>query len=107
MVTRRLRRWLRSSVADSVIRLVKTPVTIRTIRPADALSIRRHVTRSYSIFNGGVQVSVPNNWRQINDQNSVWFVPEGGYGQYNGQAVLRMARVLVCADEYRNLQRVH
>jgi len=42
---------------------------------------------SYSIFNGGVQVSVPNNWRQINDQNSVWFVPEGAYGQYNGQAV--------------------
>ena len=40
-----------------------------------------------SIFNGGVQVSVPNNWRQINDGSSVWFVPEGAYGQYNGQAV--------------------
>src|ERR1051325_11106859 len=43
--------------------------------------------QSYSIFNGGVQVSVPSNWRQINDANSVWFVPEGAYGQYNGQAV--------------------
>ena len=43
--------------------------------------------QSYSIFNGGVQVSVPGNWRQINDSNSVWFVPEGAYGQYNGQAV--------------------
>jgi Zn-dependent protease with chaperone function len=43
--------------------------------------------QSYSIFNGGVQVSVPNNWRQINDSNSVWFAPEGGYGQANGQAV--------------------
>jgi beta-barrel assembly-enhancing protease len=42
---------------------------------------------SYSIFNGGVQVSVPNNWRQVNDGNSVWFVPEGAYGQVNGQAV--------------------
>src|SRR5690349_10907136 len=43
--------------------------------------------QSYRIFNGGVQVSVPNNWREINDSDSVWFVPEGGYGQYNGQAV--------------------
>jgi len=43
--------------------------------------------QSYTIFNGGVQVSVPSNWREINDSNSVWFVPEGGYGQYNGQAV--------------------
>ena len=34
-----------SSVAASVIRLVKTLVTIQTIRPADASSIRRHVTR--------------------------------------------------------------
>jgi len=43
--------------------------------------------QNYSIFNGGVQVSVPSNWRQIGDQNSVWFAPEGGYGQYNGQSV--------------------
>jgi predicted Zn-dependent protease len=43
--------------------------------------------QSYSIFNGGVQVSVPSNWRQINDGNAVWFAPEGAYGQYNGQAV--------------------
>ena len=43
--------------------------------------------QNYSIFNGGVQVSVPSNWREINDQNSVWFVPQGGYGQANGQAV--------------------
>jgi len=42
---------------------------------------------NYSIFNGGVQVSVPNNWRQVNDSSSVWFVPEGAYGQSNGQAV--------------------
>jgi hypothetical protein len=40
-----------------------------------------------SIFNGGVQVSVPSNWRQLNEGSSVWFAPEGAYGQYNGQAV--------------------
>jgi predicted Zn-dependent protease len=43
--------------------------------------------QSYTIFNGGVQVGVPSNWRQIGDGSSVWFVPEGGYGQYNGQPV--------------------
>jgi len=43
--------------------------------------------QSVSIFNGGVSVSVPSNWRQVNEGNSVWFVPEGAYGQYNGQAV--------------------
>jgi Zn-dependent protease with chaperone function len=43
--------------------------------------------QSVSIFNGGVNVSVPSNWRQVNDGSSVWFVPDGAYGQYNGQAV--------------------
>ena len=60
---------------------------------------------SYSIFNGGVQVSVPNNWRQINDNNSVWFVPEGAYGQYNGQAVFTHgASFGVAQTNNRNLQ---
>jgi hypothetical protein len=60
---------------------------------------------SYTIFNGGVQVSVPNNWRQINDANSVWFVPEGGYGQYNGQAVFTHgASFGVAQASSRNLQ---
>ena len=43
--------------------------------------------QNYSIFDGGVEVNVPSNWRQINDQNAVWFVPEGAYGSYNGQSV--------------------
>ena len=60
---------------------------------------------SYSIFNGGVSVSVPNNWRQINDNNSVWFVPEGAYGQYNGQAVFTHgASFGVAQTNSRNLQ---
>ena len=62
--------------------------------------------QSYEIFNGGVQVSVPGNWRQINDQNSVWFVPEGGYGQYNGQAVFTHGVSFgVAQTSNRNLQR--
>jgi predicted Zn-dependent protease len=60
---------------------------------------------NYSIFNGGVQVSVPNNWRQINDGSSVWFVPEGAYGQYNGQAVYTHgASFGVAQSNSRNLQ---
>ncbi|HEX5965069.1 MAG TPA: M48 family metalloprotease [Pyrinomonadaceae bacterium] len=43
--------------------------------------------QNYQIFNGGVQVSVPANWRQLNDGSAVWFAPEGAYGQYNGQVV--------------------
>ena len=62
--------------------------------------------QSYNIFNGGVQVSVPNNWRQINDQSTIWFVPEGAYGQYNGQAVFTHgASFGVAQTNNRNLQR--
>jgi len=62
--------------------------------------------QSYSIFNGGVQVNVPNNWRQINDGSSVWFVPEGGYGQANGQPVYTHgASFGVAQTNNRNLQR--
>lgn len=42
--------------------------------------------RSYNEL-GFLTVSVPDNWREIGDQNSVWFTPEGGYGQNQGQAV--------------------
>jgi predicted Zn-dependent protease len=43
--------------------------------------------QSYSTLNGLVRVSVPSNWRELNDSNSVWFAPEGAYGQYQGQVV--------------------
>jgi Zn-dependent protease with chaperone function len=62
--------------------------------------------QSYSIFNGGVEVSVPGNWRQLNDANSVWFVPQGGYGQYNGQVVYTHGASFGLAQtSNRNLQR--
>lgn len=61
--------------------------------------------QSYSIFNGGVQVNVPSNWRQVNDGNSVWFVPEGAYGRYNGQTVYTHgASFGVAQTNNRNLQ---
>jgi Zn-dependent protease with chaperone function len=42
--------------------------------------------RSYTEF-GFLNVSVPDNWRELRGSNSVWFAPEGGYGQYQGQDV--------------------
>jgi hypothetical protein len=37
---------------------------------------------------GGVfRVSVPSNWRELQDNDAVTFAPTGGYGTYNGQTV--------------------
>jgi hypothetical protein len=44
----------------------------------------------YRSFNGGNLFSLqyPDNWRELGEsQSSVWFVPEGAYGQVQGQAV--------------------
>ena len=74
--------------------------------PSGRVSYPSSRYQSYNIFNGGVQVSIPNNWRQVNDQNTVWFVPEGAYGQYNGQAVFTHgASFAVAQTSNRNLQR--
>jgi len=56
-------------------------------RPSGRVEYPSTRYQNVSIFNGGLQVSVPSNWRQINDSNSVWFAPEGAYGQFNGQAI--------------------
>ena len=62
--------------------------------------------QNVSIFNGGVRVSVPDNWRQVGDANAVWFVPEGGYGVYNNQPVYTHgASFGVAQTNQRNLQR--
>ena len=42
--------------------------------------------RSYNEL-GFLTVSVPDNWRKLGDNNSLWFSPEGGYGQHQNQAV--------------------
>ena len=61
--------------------------------------------QSVSIFNGGVRVNVPSNWRQINEANSVWFAPQGGYGSANGQAVFTHGTNFgVAQTNSRNLQ---
>jgi predicted Zn-dependent protease len=73
--------------------------------PSGRVSYPSNRYQSVAIFNGGVNVSVPSNWRQVNEGNSVWFVPEGGYGTYNGQAVYTHgASFGVAQTNSRNLQ---
>ncbi len=73
--------------------------------PSGRVSYPSSRYQSYNIFNG-VQVNVPSNWRQVNDSNSVWFVPDGAAGQYNGQAVYTHgASFGVAQSSNRNLQR--
>lgn len=62
--------------------------------------------QNVSIFNGGVRVNVPSNWRQISEGSSVWFAPQGGYGSVNGQAVFTHGTNFgVAQTNNRNLQR--
>jgi hypothetical protein len=43
--------------------------------------------QSYSEFGGALRVNVPSNWRELGGNNSIWFSPEGAYGQYQNQVV--------------------
>jgi predicted Zn-dependent protease len=61
--------------------------------------------QSYSVLGGLVSVSVPNNWREIGGNNSVWFAPEGAYGQNQNQAVFTHGVNLgIAQTQSRNLQ---
>jgi len=61
--------------------------------------------RSYSEF-GTVRLSVPDNWREISEQDSVWFAPQGAYGSSgNGQSVFTHGvNIGVVQTRSRNLQ---
>ena len=43
--------------------------------------------QNYSTLGGIVRVSVPSNWQQLAESSSVWFSPQGAYGQYQNQVV--------------------
>ncbi|HEX8097716.1 MAG TPA: M48 family metallopeptidase, partial [Pyrinomonadaceae bacterium] len=64
----------------------------------------------YRTYNEGVaRVSVPENWRELSDQsgNSVWFAPEGAYGQgQNGTPVFTHgAEIGMSQGRYGDLRR--
>lgn len=61
----------------------------------------------YRTYNeGSFTVSIPDNWREINEQNTTWFAPNGAYGTAgNGQTVFTHAVNLgVTQTRSRNLQ---
>jgi hypothetical protein len=55
---------------------------------------------------GSFTVSIPDNWREINEQNTLWFAPNGAYGtSRNGQTVFTHAVNLgMTQTRSRNLQ---
>jgi len=55
--------------------------------PRGSVSYPSSRYQTYSSLGGIVRVSVPDNWRELSSGESVWFAPEGAYGQYQGQAV--------------------
>jgi beta-barrel assembly-enhancing protease len=60
--------------------------------------------RSYTAL-GVVRLSVPDNWREVSNQGSVWFAPNGGYGSNNGQAVFTHGvNIGIAQTNNRNLQ---
>jgi hypothetical protein len=60
--------------------------------------------RSYTAL-GLVRLNVPDNWREISEQGSVWYTPSGGYGSANGQTVFTHGtNVGLAQTNSRNLQ---
>src|SRR6266852_4190579 len=60
--------------------------------------------RSYDAL-GVARLSVPDNWREVSEQGSVWFAPNGGYGSNNGQAVFTHGvNVGIAQTNSRNLE---
>src|SRR5262249_41080650 len=55
---------------------------------------------------GNFTVSIPDNWREVSQQDGTWFSPNGGYGSAgNGQLTFTHGVVFgVAQTRYRNLQ---
>ena len=64
-------------------------------------------SNSYRQFNLGnaIRISVPSNWQQLQDNDSVTFAPDGAYGDYNGSSVFTHGVQLgVARNEAHDLQ---
>ena len=60
--------------------------------------------QSYDVGNL-FRVSVPSNWRELEQSNTVTFAPEGAYGDYNGQSIFTHGVELgVTRNESHDLQ---
>src|ERR1043165_2959019 len=52
----------------------------RTGYPAPTGRVEYPSSRYRSYNEGSFTISVPDNWREVNDQNGLWFGPNGGFG---------------------------
>jgi len=60
--------------------------------------------RNYAAL-GVVRLAVPDNWRELSAQGSVWYAPNGGYGSANGQNVFTHGvNIGTAQTNNRNLQ---
>ena len=78
----------------------------RTGYPAATGRVEYPSSRYRSYNEGSFTISVPDNWREVNDQNGLWFAPTGGVGSAaNGQTVFTHAvNAGVTQSRYGNLQ---
>ncbi|HEY6231702.1 MAG TPA: M48 family metalloprotease [Pyrinomonadaceae bacterium] len=78
----------------------------RTGYPAPTGRVEYPSSRYRSYNEGSFTISVPDNWREVNDQNGLWFAPNGGFGSAaNGQTVFTHAvNAGVAQSRYGNLQ---
>ena len=78
----------------------------RTGYPAPTGRVEYPSSRYRSYNEGAFTISVPDNWREVNDQNGLWFAPNGGFGSAaNGQTVFTHAvNAGVAQSRYGNLQ---
>ncbi|HJZ82208.1 MAG TPA: hypothetical protein VKD91_17740, partial [Pyrinomonadaceae bacterium] len=73
--------------------------------PAVGGRVESPSSRYQTVDKGLFTVGVPDNWRQLDQQNGAWFAPEGAYGSANGQTVFTHAVNLGAVQtQARNLQ---
>jgi hypothetical protein len=81
------------------------PTGDRTNYPAPNGRVDYPSSRYRTYNEGTFTVSIPDNWRELNQQEGLWFAPNGGYGSSGGQTVFTHAvNFGTTQSRYRNLQ---
>jgi beta-barrel assembly-enhancing protease len=75
------------AVAQTTNQSAQPRTTANSIAPRAASSTPGYETVDKGLF----AVSIPSNWQEVEQQNGVWFAPQGGFSSANGQAVFTHA----------------
>src|SRR5260370_25242328 len=78
----------------------------RTSYPSAPRGRVEYPSSRYRTYNQGFfGVSVPDNWRQVSDQGSLWFAPNGGFGSgYRAPVFIQRVAFWTAPPQSRNLQ---